>query len=41
MLVERHGLRPADAFQRIRMQARSANRRVHDVATDIVAGRAR
>ncbi len=41
MLSERHGLRPAEAFQRIRMQARSANRRVHDVATDIVAGRTR
>ena len=37
MLVERHGLRPAEAFQRIRIEARSANRRVHDVAREIVA----
>jgi ANTAR domain/GAF domain len=38
MLMEREGLGPAAAFDRLRKAARFARRRVSDVATDVVAG---
>jgi ANTAR domain len=38
ILMEREGLDPAAAFDRLRKAARSARRRVSDVATDVVAG---
>lgn len=40
ILAERHHLSPSEAFHRLRQRARSSSRRVHDVATDIVAGHA-
>jgi hypothetical protein len=39
ILMEREGLDPAAAFDRLRKSARSARRRVSDIAADVVAGR--
>lgn len=39
ILVERHGIELADAFEVLRRAARDARRRVHDVARDVVERR--
>jgi len=39
VLAERHGIGVEVAFERIRRRARSSNRRVADLAGDVVAGR--
>jgi hypothetical protein len=39
ILMEREGLDPAVAFDRLRIAARATRRRVGDVAADVVAGR--
>lgn len=38
VLAERHGIDPHDAFQMMRARARSTNRRLHDLAAEVVAG---
>ena len=35
ILMERHGISDREAFEMLRTQARSTNRRVHDVASDV------
>ncbi len=35
ILMERHGITDKEAFERLRSEARSTNRRVHDVAADV------
>ena len=35
ILMERHGITDREAFEMLRSQARSSNRRVHDVASDV------
>jgi len=39
VLAERHGISVGAAFERLRRAARNSQRRVHDVARDVVAGR--
>lgn len=38
ILAERHGISVDEAFERLRREARSARRKIHDVATDVVNG---
>ena len=38
MLVEREGLEMDQAFSRLRSEARNSNRRLTDVARDVIAG---
>lgn len=38
VLVERHGIQPGEAFQRLRSHARSTKTRVHDLAAKVVDG---
>jgi transcriptional regulator with GAF, ATPase, and Fis domain len=41
VLAERHGITVTEAFQRLRAHARSRGAKLHEVAQDVVAGRAR
>jgi AmiR/NasT family two-component response regulator len=38
-LMEREGLSPAEAFDRLRRSARTSRRKVSEVALDVLAGR--
>lgn len=38
MIAERHGIPPQEAFELLRHHARSTNRRIHDLAGEVVAG---
>ncbi|WP_432484432.1 GAF and ANTAR domain-containing protein [Kineococcus esterisolvens] len=38
VLAERHGISPEEAFTRLRATARTARRRLHDVAREVVGG---
>ena len=38
MLAERHGIGIDEAFELLRREARSARRKIHDVAADVVNG---
>jgi hypothetical protein len=40
LLAERRGINPSEAFQRLRIHARNTNRRLADLAHDLLTGRA-
>lgn len=41
VLAERHGIGVDEAFERLRREARSTRRKIHDVAAEVVSGEAR